>query len=119
MCGGNHEAAPALPGQDPAERGQKETVSWPQIWPSDLAAQDLQLVTQDDDLEVDGVLIAVGEQPKEFGAASTGWIGTWAAMLSGAVIEQQNRVLAPRGVISGIDLRSARRIVPIGRYLGV
>ncbi len=42
---------PAFPRQDRAERGEKKSVSWSHMGPTDLAAQDIQLVTQDDDFE--------------------------------------------------------------------
>jgi hypothetical protein len=51
----DQEGAPAPPGEQAAEGPQQGPVGILEAWPSDLAAQDAELVAQDQDLDVFGI----------------------------------------------------------------
>ena len=59
--GRDEERTPALAREDPARGGQKRPVGGPKRGPRNLATQDGDLVTQDDDLELLELLGATGE----------------------------------------------------------
>ena len=53
------------PQQQATRRRQKQSVPVPQLRASDLAAQNAELMTKNDDLDIPGVLVAAGEELKE------------------------------------------------------
>ena len=60
--GRDEERTPALARQEPARGGQERPVGGPKRGPGDLAPQDRELVTENDDLELLELLGAAGER---------------------------------------------------------
>jgi hypothetical protein len=62
VSGVTKKRTPAVAGEEPARRGQERPVARPKRGPRDLAPQDGQLMTENDDLELLELLGAAGER---------------------------------------------------------